>query len=957
MRPFDVLGWTADPSEERGVRYFDGRAWPFYSYAELLGRAAAVQRQIASWSIGPAPVLLALPNSPRFFAAFFGCLGAGAVPAPVCPSRFGGVDFAAATVRAAHAVSAAAVVVGSDQQRLALSGCGLRVAVPEEAEGAWTAVERGPATPLLIQFTSGSSGSPRPVVVTGAMLEHNLASWGSWLDVTSSDCLATWLPVHHDLGLVSHFLMPAALQLDVWAMSGEQFIRTPGAWLACFGRQGATCAAMPNFGFDYLVRRMANSAVREMDFSAWRVALVGAERIDALVMDRFVRLLEPYGFDARAVVPAYGLAEATLGVTMKGHRSRVSLAAVERSALALCRPVRVNCEARLGDGTNVAGDLDTADKTDTTEWLVGCGPPLPGVEVTIESREGETLAEDMLGEVVVRSPSLAVRLGPGGEAPDDWSAPEVLRTGDAGFLHRGELYVVGRMGDAVAVRGRNVFAEDVETALRHQLGWKARRVAVLAGAGPDPLVIIATETELDDPEAVRRSPGMRRATTSPLRSWRSGAAAFSAPRVGSHGGTRCGPASCSRKDIIMTTTTEADGLLLSLLSSGGGQDPYAAYSVLHALGPVHRTSLGILCVTGYDTCSEVLTDARFIRDPFAKARRAGMSQEEIEQHPVLTTRRSSLIFLNPPEHTRLRALVNRVFSNQAVALLRSFIQTEIDILVEDISRKREVDVVHALAYPLPVRIIGALLGIPRKDVEYFRDLIHSTVSAVDPVISPGALAVCDRKAEEADSYFRALLEARRKDRRDDILSYLLMVEEDGERISDQEIVNLAITLCFAGFETTAFAVGTAVLALARFPQQLALLRDRTDLDTAAVHEFIRYDQPIQFTGRTASEPADLHGCAVEAGQSVILVLGAASHDPEKFDAPHALDIERRPLPNPVFGAGPHYCLGAALARVEISMTVRTLVDRFTTFRQISDPVYNATITFRGMESLVVEFVA
>ncbi|WP_433213815.1 AMP-binding protein [Microtetraspora malaysiensis] len=303
-----------------------------------------------------------------------------------------------------------------------------------------------------------------------AALAANVAAISTWLEMDEGDATASWLPVHHDMGLIGCLFTPVSRQRDLWLLEPAEFIRDPASYLACFGEHGATMTAMPPFGLEYIVRRLSALPLTGMDFSRWRALIVGAERIDVDVLDRFTALLAPAGFDRRALLPAYGLAEATLAVTGLALREEpTSLRVVPQ-------------EVRLGS--------PVADGGDTGRPVVGCGRALDGVRVAVVDEDGVELPERHVGQIVVRGASLAegyVRDGAATGRADDSPAgltewhEGALHTGDAGFLDGGQLFVIGRLGDAMKVRGRTLFAEDVESALV-DAGVPRLRLTVLLGS-------------------------------------------------------------------------------------------------------------------------------------------------------------------------------------------------------------------------------------------------------------------------------------------------------------------------------------------------------------------------------------------------------------------------------------------------------------------------------------------
>ena len=240
----------------------------------------------------------------------------------------------------------------------------------------------------LVQFTSGSSGSACGVALTLGAIEENIAAIHDWLSMTTADVTVSWLPLHHDMGLIGCLLAPVVNQSDVRLLRPEQFVRRPLRYLQCFSDFGGSVSAMPTFGLDYVARRVPASAIDGYEFESWRALIVGSERVDIAPLERFAALVGPRGFATTALLPAYGLAEATLAVTGQRIGMRHATAQVEHTSLRIGEPVQLT-------------------SSDTGVQLVGCGGPIRGVTVAIVDEEGSELPDGHLGEIIVRSPSLA----------------------------------------------------------------------------------------------------------------------------------------------------------------------------------------------------------------------------------------------------------------------------------------------------------------------------------------------------------------------------------------------------------------------------------------------------------------------------------------------------------------------------------------------------------------------
>jgi acyl-CoA synthetase (AMP-forming)/AMP-acid ligase II len=465
-----LLGWLREPSGSRGVRFHGAGGWELVTHSELASLVRAAAAGLVAEGVGEDQrVALVLPAGPTFAASFFGALLAGAVPAPVAPPT-------AFTDRAAYRrhlegvlrAAAPALVLAAPEhlavaREAAADGVAARLATFEEL------LERGRGGPApggrtgslgLLQFTSGSSGPPRGVRVPLSALEANVDAIRGWLELTEADQAASWLPVHHDLGLVGCLLAPVAAGCDLWLMRPRDFLRRPRRWLECLGRLGASLTATPNFGLEHVAARLLPRDLAGLDLGGCRGVVVGAERLRAEAFERFAALLARAGLRRAAMLPAYGLAEATLAVTGLPLEEEWRAVSLDPSSLAFGSAV----------------EPDPAGVR-----VVGCGRPLAGVEVAVEDGDGVPLPEGRVGEVVVRGAAVAGGYA-GGEA---WHGSTrfdgaTLRTGDAGFLLDGQLFVLGRLGDSLKLRGRSLFAEELEAALLDS-GVPFAHVAVALG--------------------------------------------------------------------------------------------------------------------------------------------------------------------------------------------------------------------------------------------------------------------------------------------------------------------------------------------------------------------------------------------------------------------------------------------------------------------------------------------
>ncbi|MGW7488585.1 AMP-binding protein [Streptomyces sp. NPDC054786] len=452
-----LLDWVEEARADRGLHFAGpGDSWDYHSYAELAELVLRTAEALRGAGVRDGEVVAIVQrSSPGFVAAFFGAIAAGGIPCSI-PPPFAFQRAAEYEAHAGHLLATArptVVVCDQEAQRpvTALThGLGLPEPVAFDAlvDGVRPAPRPYPAAEFaLLQFTSGSSGASRGVLVSHAALRANVTAMRRWLGWRPEYPGITWLPVHHDMGLLGCMVNIVTTGCDGWMMQPEDFIRSPLRYLRCISEKKVGLAAMPNFGLAYILRRVRPADLEGLRFDSIRSVILGAERIDAQVLQSFDALLGPHGFDRRALLPAYGGAEATLAVTGL--------------------PLEEGWTSAVPEGDEGR--------------VVGCGRPLEGVSVSVQDDDGRPVPDGVVGEVVVQGTSLATRyVGDPASLSGTELAGGVLRTGDAGFLGGGQLYVLGRLGDGLKVRGRMVFAESLEARL-HELGIPQRRVAVLLG--------------------------------------------------------------------------------------------------------------------------------------------------------------------------------------------------------------------------------------------------------------------------------------------------------------------------------------------------------------------------------------------------------------------------------------------------------------------------------------------
>jgi cytochrome P450 len=388
----------------------------------------------------------------------------------------------------------------------------------------------------------------------------------------------------------------------------------------------------------------------------------------------------------------------------------------------------------------------------------------------------------------------------------------------------------------------------------------------------------------------------------------------------------------------------------TLLSAEGRVDPYPIYEVLRAAGPVVPLADSYVAVTGYAEADAVLRNPAF---PVGDERLFDRTVPEWRAHPSLVMLARSVLQLNPPDHERLRRLVSGAFTARRVAGLRAAIERLAKGYADRLADAAEVDFIAEFAYLLPVSVICELLGVPESDRPWFRPRAHDLTEVFD-LRTSFEMSGPDTATEELVGYFAELVEVRRRDPGDDLTSALVALHDaDPGRINHAELLANLTLLLLAGFETTTNLLGNGLAALFAHPVALAALRADPSLIGPYVEEMLRYDAPVQLTSRWTEQPASLDGVWVPRGAEVLLLIGAANRDPRRFAEPDRFD-PARPGNQPLsFGGGAHYCLGAALARLEAQVAFPLLLARFPDLAPAGDPDRRDRLTLRGYATLPV----
>jgi len=398
---------------------------------------------------------------------------------------------------------------------------------------------------------------------------------------------------------------------------------------------------------------------------------------------------------------------------------------------------------------------------------------------------------------------------------------------------------------------------------------------------------------------------------------------------------------------------DADALFAQLfLTAEGRAQPYPLYHQLRQVAPVHHAKLGMWVLSRFDDCWAAMRDPRLGKDyAYQVGQRFG---PDWRKHPALTAGEHSMLNTSGPGHTRLRKLVSKSFTPRMIENLKPTIERVVNDLLEPIAAAGGGNILETVGFPLPVTIIGEMLGVPEADRQQFRTLVSDLVAIFEMKPSDEQMEAADAAQLFIRAYFLELIAAKRSRPGDDLLSSLANSDAAGDRLSDDELATLASLLFVAGFETTTNLFGNGLLALLNHPDQLALLRRDPSLFAKLPDEFLRYDGTAQLVSRVTEAAVEIGGVTVPAGEQVFAMLGAGNRDPARYAEPDRLDLTRTDVQPLTFGGGVHFCLGAALARAEIEITFRILLQRFDHIELAGEkPPFQDRLTLRGLTSLHV----
>lgn len=384
-------------------------------------------------------------------------------------------------------------------------------------------------------------------------------------------------------------------------------------------------------------------------------------------------------------------------------------------------------------------------------------------------------------------------------------------------------------------------------------------------------------------------------------------------------------------------------------------DPYTHYRAIRDTEPFHRTSFGPVLLTRWDDVNRLLRNPKVSVEPL-DATPSGPLNQSTGDAAYRERGKKSILRLDPPDHTRLRRLVSRAFTPRAIDQLRPKIDELVNAMLDTIAKHDEpVDLISEIAFPLPFAVITHMLGMPEADSVFMRDLSHTVSQSVDPFL---AAHHADEIRDASDQMRQLVGEAiqwKRGRFDDDLFSALLGSDANGDALTDDEISDNVVLLYIAGHETTVNLIGNGFHALLQNRPQLERVRDGAVPDAAAIEELLRYDSPVQLTQRVTLEDIEIGDHTIAAGETVLIGIGAANHDPAKFgNTADELDLGRSDAREHVsFGSGIHHCLGAALARLEGQAVIAPTLRRFPNLELAGRPVRNCRLVLRGLDLLPI----
>ncbi|MEH2162867.1 MAG: cytochrome P450 [Nostoc sp.] len=389
-------------------------------------------------------------------------------------------------------------------------------------------------------------------------------------------------------------------------------------------------------------------------------------------------------------------------------------------------------------------------------------------------------------------------------------------------------------------------------------------------------------------------------------------------------------------------------------------NPYPTYHHLRSEEPLHRYFVdGDWVLTRYVDVKAVLKSGRVCshdKPELIKEKNQYLQGKQRNLNSLASISNRLLFYMNPPDHTRLRGLVTKAFSLTVVEQMRPRIQGIVNELLGKVQNTGNIDIIADLASPLPVTVIGSMLGIPNEAQDQLHQWSNVLSRILDALVSLEEYEAMNQAINEFQEYLRTLVAEREKNPQPDLISGLIAAREQGDKLSEEELLSTCILLFATGEETTVNTIGNGMLALLRHPEEMEKLKKEPTLIQNAVEEILRYDSPVQLTNRIVLENIEIGNQTIKAGEKILLCLGAANRDPAQFPDPDRLNINRSENNHLAFGDGIHYCLGATLARAQAQIAINTLLQQFPNLQLASDNLeWRKNLALRGLTSLPVTF--
>lgn len=390
-----------------------------------------------------------------------------------------------------------------------------------------------------------------------------------------------------------------------------------------------------------------------------------------------------------------------------------------------------------------------------------------------------------------------------------------------------------------------------------------------------------------------------------------------------------------------------------LFSPEGLADPFSRYRTLREAAPVHHSTMGTWVLTRYDDIDEFLRNRQVGKDIYTWM--AGRFSGDWEQHAALRKLAANMLWANPPEHTRLRRIVNKAFTVNRVNEHRAFIERRFDELIAPLAAAGEGDICNDVCFPLALSVVANLVGVPQEEAPLLREKIRDFQRTFEIGMTASELRTADKAGKFLDDFFGELVREKQRQRGDDLLSAVIDTEDEGERLDFDELVQMCHMIIAAGSETTTFFMTNGIRLFAEHPDQADLVRARPELIGQAMEEVLRYAPSAHMIPRTTNETVEVDGVQIPKGSRVMVLIAAANRDPAHFTDPERFDVTRKESAPMSYGLGIHFCLGWRLANLQAEVVFPAILGRFCGLEITEPPVLRARVAFPQVEALRIRF--